>query len=79
MTTLTPELLEQGLQLPPAERMKFANLLLGSLDGLEAEPDAELHEELQRRWDRYQSGEEPTYTLEETMAALRKQAADRTP
>jgi putative addiction module component (TIGR02574 family) len=80
MTTLTQELLQQGLQLPPDEREKLANLLLDSLEGPEGDEETvrrEWQEEIQRRWDRYESGEEQALSLEEVMAALRKQAEDR--
>jgi putative addiction module component (TIGR02574 family) len=76
VTTLSQELIDRGLQLAPDDRERFANLLLDSLEGDEAE-DRELQEEIQRRWDRYESGEEPVYSLEEVMTALRKQAEDR--
>ncbi|MBX3401075.1 MAG: addiction module protein [Gemmataceae bacterium] len=76
MTTLSQELIDQGLQLAPEERERFANLLLDSLEGEEAE-DPELQAEIQRRWDRYERGEERAYSLEEVMTALRKQAEDR--
>lgn len=76
MTTLSQDLIDRGMQLAPDERARFANLLLDSLEDDEPE-DRELQEEIQRRWDRYKSGEEPSYSLEEVMADLRKQAEDR--
>ena len=82
MTTLTQEFIEQGLRLAPDERERFANLLLDSLDEADADDETvhrESQEEIQRRWDRYKSGEDPTYTVEEVMASLRKQAEDRKP
>ncbi len=75
MTTSTQDVFDLGMQLPPDEREKLANLLLDSLEG--PEEDTALQEEIQRRWDRYESGEEPTHSLDEVMAALRKQAEDR--
>ncbi len=76
MTTLSQELIDRGLQLPPDERERFANLLLDSLESGEVE-DPELQAEIQRRWDRYESGEERAYSLEEFQAELQKQIEAR--
>lgn len=75
MTTSTQDIFDLGMQLPPDEREKLANLLLDSLEG--PEEDTELQEEIQRRWDRYESGEEPAYSLEEFQAELQKQIEAR--
>jgi putative addiction module component (TIGR02574 family) len=75
VTTLTPELIQQGLQLPPDERERFANLLLDSLEGPEADEETvrrEWQEEIQRRWDRYESGEEQAIPIEDFLAELRQ-------
>lgn len=76
MTTLTQDLIDRGMKLTPDERERFANLLLDSLDEPAAE-DRELQEELQRRWDRYKSGDDPGYSLEEVMESLKRQADGR--
>ena len=77
MTTSTQHIFDLGMQLPPDEREKLANLLLDSLEGPEADEDTELQEEIQRRWDRYESGEEPAHSLEEFQAELQKQIEAR--
>jgi putative addiction module component (TIGR02574 family) len=75
-TELTPELMARGELLSPENRYRLAMHLLSTLEPttevLEAERRA-LKAELTRRWERIQSGEEKTYTIEETMAALRAQ------
>lgn len=75
MTTSTQDVFGLGMHLPPDRREKLANLLLDSLEG--PEEDTELQEEIQRRWDRYESGEEPTHSLEEFQAELQKQIEAR--
>lgn len=73
---LTPELLARGELLSPENRFRLAMHLLSTLEPtsevLEAERHA-LRAELTRRVERIKSGEERTYTIEETMAALRAQ------
>ncbi len=76
MTTLSQELIEQGMRLAPEERERFANLLLESLEDEEAE-DPELQAEIQRRWDRYESGEEPAIPLEDFLTELRQRIEAR--
>lgn len=72
MATLTPELIEQAMQLPADDRERLARLLYDSLDGDGDEPDTALQEELQRRWDRYQSGEDQAIPVEDFLAELRQ-------
>ncbi len=80
-TKLTPELIEQGYGLIPSDRQRFANLLLESLeetpmcDGVPGKEytEAELSEELTRRWEEYERGEVRTYSHEEVMEKLRGQ------
>lgn len=77
MTTLTQELIDRGLSLPPADRARFAHLLLDSVANGDGYTEEELHAELDRRWGEYERGEVQAYTLDEVMAALRNQAARR--
>lgn len=78
MTTLSQELIDRGLQLPPDERERFANLLLDSLESGEAE-DPELQAEIQRRWERYERGEEPAIPIEDFLAELQQRIDARKP
>lgn len=72
-TTLTPEFIEQGLRLAPDERERFANLLLDSLEGSEADDETrESQEEIQRRWDRYKSGADLAIPVDDYLAELQQ-------
>jgi putative addiction module component (TIGR02574 family) len=70
-------LIARGLNLPPAERERFAHLLLESVADGDGYTEDELHAELDRRWGEYERGEVQAYTLDEMMAALRNQAERR--
>ena len=76
MTTLTPELIATLKQLSPDER-EVVRDLLDNLDGEATEPDTELREELQRRWDRYQSGEDKGMLIEDFLAELNQRIEAR--
>jgi putative addiction module component (TIGR02574 family) len=78
--TLTPKargIVDQAMQLSAAEREAIALRLLESIEPPNSfeSPEA-LRAELQRRWDAIQSGAEKTYSIDETMAYLRKRLAD---
>ena len=73
MTASTQELFDRCLQLPPAERETFANLLLDSVDAPAA--DVATQEEWQRRWDRYKSGEDQAMPIDEYLAELDRRIA----
>ena len=78
-TQLTPELIQQAYGLAPAERQRFANLLLESLeetpmrDGVPGKEytEAELSDELTRRWEEYERGEVEARPIEELIVTLR--------
>lgn len=79
--TLTPEadaVVASAMKLSAAEREVVARRLLASIDlpPNSYESPAALRAELQRRWDAIQRGEMKTYTIQETMAHLRKSLAD---
>ena len=69
------ELIDQGMRLSPDARRKFAALLL---EGTNA-GDAELRDELTRRWERYRDASDPSHSAEEVIAELRAQAERRQP
>ena len=72
MTESAVHLLQAALQLPPAERLQFADALWSSVD--EASPerdvDASLHELLRQRCEELDSGLVEELSHEEVMAAL---------
>ena len=84
-TQLTPELIERGYGLSPSERHRFANLLLESLeetpmcDGVPGKEytEAELSEELTRRWEEYERGEVEAIDGDEFLAKLDSRIAAR--
>jgi putative addiction module component (TIGR02574 family) len=69
------ELLDRGLKLSPESRYRFIMELLASLPPTEeviAVERAFLRAELTRRVKAVEDGTMPTYTIEETMAYLRR-------
>jgi putative addiction module component (TIGR02574 family) len=77
---LTPELVTHLLKLTPDDRATLADIMWDSVEGPEGSPEEVRQawkDEIARRWERYKSGEERTYTLEEVMADLKAQAERR--
>ncbi len=78
-TALTDELIDQGLRLPPAERERFAHLLLDSVADGDGYTEEELHAELDRRWGEYERGEVQAIPIDDALAMLRARVEKRTP
>jgi hypothetical protein len=79
---LTPELMERLQKLSPESRDRLIVLLGGSppIPGPPPVGDwAYWKEEIKRRIEAVERGEEKTYTLEEAMAKIRKDREDRQP
>jgi putative addiction module component (TIGR02574 family) len=69
---LTQDLIDRGMKLAPAERQKFAHLLLDSMsEDEEGYTEEELQAELTRRLDDYVNGKEQAIPGDEYLAALR--------
>jgi putative addiction module component (TIGR02574 family) len=84
--TATPEMLEaesildRAMKLPPVAREHVGLRLLESIEWPPEDPEeakTALRAELQRRMDAIASGTMKTYTIEETMAYLRQESAER--
>ena len=73
MSQLTPELVDQVRALSDDDKVRLVELAFGEVP---LSP-GEWADELAARWQRYKSGREPTYTLDEVMADLRTQAERR--
>lgn len=78
MTEATAELLQAALQLPPEERLLFADALWSSVDetSLELKTDVGLHELLRQRCDELDFGQVEELSHEEVMAEV-KEALER--
>jgi putative addiction module component (TIGR02574 family) len=74
------ELIDRALKLPPADRERIAHELLDSVYPPEDPEEVKKawRAELQRRVDAIQNGTMKTYSIEETMAYLRQECAERT-
>ena len=80
--TTTPEaqeILDRALKLPETDRAAIGHVLL---DSVHPPPNSyesaeELRAELQRRMDAIENGTMKTYSIEETMAYLRQECAER--
>jgi putative addiction module component (TIGR02574 family) len=76
---LTQDLIDRGMKLPPAERQRFAHLLLDSVEEDEGYTEEELQAELTRRWEEYQRGEVQAIPIDDALAMLRTRVEKRTP
>ena len=70
------QLFTEAQKLPPAERLELAELLLASCKVGPGDGEAEFIEELDRRWQAFESGEDPGVdaitAIEEMRQELRK-------
>ena len=70
---LPQELIDRGLQLTPAARRHFAELLLDSVDYT----PAELNAELDRRWEEYASGKVQAIPIDDFIRQLDRRIEER--